>query len=264
MTNELAPAQDHKDADLPTMEQFLAMVRDYVVQVERAHALLCKHLAVDHPHWLGGGPPHRPQSGRCGPDQEITYFFHGFGCEVKAEGLWVDWDYDAGGRFGGFDTTRLAFFVECCTDRYPELKGKSLLESLFQAALAEGYLHQPYAKSVGNLYYLVPGQPHGRITMNTMAPILEHTAKAITFAVDPVEPTTEAHSREGAYTQFARQQGQPLRAWSHTDASALVRQGYDIHAGSSRAFGLQRTSAFASDARSHLAHHCPGVFASCQ
>ncbi len=146
------------------MERFLTMLRDYNEQVERAQALLCQFLPIAPVlGWfsLGAASPKIPQSGYCDPQQEIFYFFHGFGCEVKTEGLWVDWDYDSGGRLGGFDLIRLQFFVERCCDRYPELKDRTILHAIFERAIEQGRIHQPYELSWGNLYYLAETAPEG-------------------------------------------------------------------------------------------------------
>lgn len=40
------------------------------------------------------------------------YSFHGIGCLVIRDGVWVDFDFGPGGRFDGFDAWRLHLFAD--------------------------------------------------------------------------------------------------------------------------------------------------------
>jgi hypothetical protein len=137
------------------LERLLEMIGEFQAQTTKANELLREHLQLENPmYWHEAGIS---QTGYCGPNQTIRYFYHGIGCKVGTKNLLIDWDYGFEGRVDGFDHWRLIQFAEDSTDNFPEFRDSDLLGTVFGEAIKKGLIHQPFLSQQDNLFYLRNG-----------------------------------------------------------------------------------------------------------
>jgi len=128
------------------------MIAAFQTQTAEANELLRKHLHLENPmFWRQAGIA---QTGYCDSNKSIRYFYHGIGCRVEAQNLSIDWDYGFDGRVDGFDFWRLRTFAEYSTNDFPEFRDKETLEAVYQEAIRQKLIYQPFLQKPDNLYYL--------------------------------------------------------------------------------------------------------------
>lgn len=92
-----------------------------------------------------------PSAGKLGP---VEYKFHGIGCRATIQGVEVDFDYGSGDRFDGFDASRLVYFAEQFSDRYPRMTSFDTIESELRALAARGLIvHADHDDRAPHLWY---------------------------------------------------------------------------------------------------------------
>ncbi|MBL8204081.1 MAG: hypothetical protein JNM09_07615 [Blastocatellia bacterium] len=134
------------------LKKFFEMVRDFQNQAATANDLLRTYLHLENPmYWRQGKVL---QTGKCGPNNSIRYFYHGSGCRVETKHLLIDWDYGFDGRTDGFDLWRLRCFAKNWANKYPEFSDNDLLKIVFQEVQNKRLVHQPFLSKQDDLFYL--------------------------------------------------------------------------------------------------------------
>ena len=135
------------------INRLLQMIAAFQAQTTEANELLRKHLHLENPmFWRQADIS---QTGYCGINNSIRYFYHGIGCKVETQNLLIDWDYGFDGRVDGFDLWRLQTFAEDSTNDFPELRDKAILEFVYREAIDQKFIHQPFLQKQDSLFYLI-------------------------------------------------------------------------------------------------------------
>jgi hypothetical protein len=133
------------------IERLIQLIHEYQSRVQEAVALFEHYKGLSQPQhpleWQSSGIP---RSGYLDPGEQISYFFHGYGCCVHLPSGIVDWDFGREGQINGFDVWRLDEFVKRGTQNFPEFRDEKVLEDVFAKAKSNGLFH----KSDYALYYL--------------------------------------------------------------------------------------------------------------
>lgn len=131
------------------------LISDYQSAVKRAVELMQASgipLPPSNTEWVA---MQIPQTGTL--ENGAAYFKHGYGCAVKVDDRWVDFDFGGNGEIDWFDVGRLEHFAGSRLAQYG-LPNKEALEKVFGTEVSKGTLvHSEYI-----LYYLASSGPTSR------------------------------------------------------------------------------------------------------
>ena len=116
--------------------ELLRLINDYRAAVAEAVEMLQFELGLDKPRsveeWVLNGIPQVDVL-----SNGVKYFKHGIGCIVGLPGRRVDFDFGAGGRYDGFEPSRLYKFSLSAKAEY-SIRTRVQLDWAFEEALRNG------------------------------------------------------------------------------------------------------------------------------
>jgi hypothetical protein len=120
-----------------SLDLFYKAVHDYQNAVTQAIALVESHYGVDILEGFHAGII--PRTSMIG-EAELT--FHGIGCWVAKDNLWVDWDFPLRDGIVGIDPWKLYTFTQEMPEVYGEYSTIEPIQAAIQQLCAEGVMEK--------------------------------------------------------------------------------------------------------------------------